>query len=93
MPHYGDGQATAESIQEATENALIAADERGCRSLVIPALGCGVAGFDLELGARIIGETIANYEPSSLSDVRFIAYSDSEFETIRESTAGFRGES
>jgi O-acetyl-ADP-ribose deacetylase (regulator of RNase III) len=93
MPHYGDGQATAESIQEATENALIAADERGCRSLVIPALGCGVAGFDLELGARIIGETIANYEPSSLSDVRFIAYSDSEFETIRDVTAGFRGES
>jgi O-acetyl-ADP-ribose deacetylase (regulator of RNase III) len=93
MPHYGDGQAIAESIQEATENALIAADERGCRSLVIPALGCGVAGFDLELGARIIGETIANYEPSSLSDVRFIAYSDSEFETIRDVTAGFRGES
>jgi O-acetyl-ADP-ribose deacetylase (regulator of RNase III) len=91
MPHYGDGQATAESIQEATENALIAADERGCRSLVIPALGCGVAGFDLELGARIIGETIANYEPSSLSDVRFIAYTDSEFETIRDVTAGFRG--
>ena len=93
MPHYGDGKATPESVRSATENALLAADERGCRSLVIPALGCGVAGFDLELGARIIGETIANYEPSSLSDVRFIAYSDSEFETIRDVTAGFRGES
>ncbi len=93
MPHYGDGQATEESIRKATENALEAADERGCRSLVIPALGCGVAGFDLETGARIIGETIVDYEPSSLSDVRFIAYSDSEFETIREATAGFRADS
>ena len=91
MPHYGDGQATAESIRHATRNALEAADDRGCRSLVIPALGCGVAGFDLETGARIIGETIADYEPSSLSDVRFIAYSDAEFETVRAATAGFRG--
>ena len=83
MPHYGDGQATAESVREATRNALAAADERGCESLVLPALGCGVAGFDLEEGARVIAETIDEYEPTSLEDVRFIAYSDEEFETIR----------
>jgi O-acetyl-ADP-ribose deacetylase (regulator of RNase III) len=92
MPHYGDGQATAESIRNATRNALAAADERGCRSLVIPALGCGVAGFDLEAGARIIGESIADYEPSSLSDVRFIAYSEDEFEAVRAATAALRDE-
>jgi O-acetyl-ADP-ribose deacetylase (regulator of RNase III) len=82
MPHYGDGQATAESIRDATLNALAAADERGCRSLVVPALGCGVAGFDLAAGARIICEAIAGYGPTSLSDVRFIAYSDDEYETV-----------
>lgn len=92
MPHYGDGQATAESIRDATGNALAAADERGCRSLVIPALGCGVAGFDLEAGARLIGEVIEDFEPSSLSDVRFIAYSEDEFETLRAATAAFRDE-
>ncbi len=90
MPHYGDGKATEESIRNATRNALVTADEHGCRSLVIPALGCGVAGFDLEAGARIIGETIADHEPSSLSDVRFIAYSDEEFGTVKTATAGFR---
>lgn len=82
MPHYGDGQATTESIHDATWNALEAADERGCESLVLPALGCGVAGFDLEEGARIIAETIADYEPTTLEDVQFIAYSDDEFRTI-----------
>ena len=92
MPHYGDGQATAESIQNATRNALSAADDRDCRSIVIPALGCGVAGFDLEEGARIIAETIATYEPETLTDVRFIAYSDSEFETVREATESFRAD-
>ncbi len=84
MPHYGDGEATAESIREATRNALAAADERGCGSLVVPALGCGVAGFDLGEGARIICEVIDAYEPTSLSDVRFIAYSDEESEMIKE---------
>ena len=87
MPHDGDGQATAESIRAAARNALEAADERGCESLVVPALGCGVAGFDLSEGARIIAEEIDAFEPEHLSDVRFIAYSDTEFETIREAVA------
>ena len=86
MPHYGDGQATAESIRDATQNTLERADELGCRSLVIPALGCGVAGFDLADGAALIGETIDTYEPASLEDVRLIAYSDDEYETIRAAT-------
>ncbi|RQH03146.1 macro domain-containing protein [Natrarchaeobius oligotrophus] len=83
MPHYGDGNATAESIRDATRNALEAADDRGCSSLVIPALGCGVAGFDLAEGAAIIGEEIDRYEPESLEEVRFIAYSDDEYDAIR----------
>jgi O-acetyl-ADP-ribose deacetylase (regulator of RNase III) len=82
MPHYGDGQATAESIREATRNALAAADDHGCESLVLPALGCGVAGFDLADGARLIADEIRAFDPESLEDVRFIAYSDDEYRTI-----------
>lgn len=82
MPHYGDGKATAESIADATRNTLEKADELGAESLVIPALGCGVAGFDLEDGAHLIGEQIRDYEPETLTDVRFIAYSDEEYETV-----------
>ncbi|ELY69572.1 macro domain-containing protein [Natrinema versiforme] len=86
MPHYGDRQATAESIRNATRNSLERADDLGCRSLVIPALGCGVAGFDLATGVEIIGEEIAFYEPDTLEDVRLIAYSDAEYDTIRAAT-------
>ncbi len=88
MPHYGDGKATEESIRDAARNALAAADERGCESLVIPALGCGVAGFDLREGARLIAEEIDAYEPSSLEDVRFIAYGGDEYETVRHAAEG-----
>jgi O-acetyl-ADP-ribose deacetylase (regulator of RNase III) len=83
MPHYGDGRATAESIRNAARNALEAADERGAESLVMPALGCGVAGFELRAGARIICEEIDAFEPESLDDVRFVGYGNEESETIR----------
>ncbi|MFC4451118.1 macro domain-containing protein [Halorussus aquaticus] len=82
MPHYGDGQATAESIHEATQNSLTKADELGCESLVIPILGTGAAGYEFEDGARRVCETIRDYQPTSLSDVRVIAYSQREYEAL-----------
>jgi O-acetyl-ADP-ribose deacetylase (regulator of RNase III) len=87
MPHYGDGEATEGSIRAATRNALERAEELGAESLVIPALGCGVAGFPLAEGARLICAELAAHDADSLADVRFIAYSREEFETIR-SVAG-----
>lgn len=92
MPHYGDGRATEDSIRDATRNALGAAEEHGCESLVIPALGCGVAGFDLAGGARVIAEEIDDYEPTSLEDVRFIAYGEDEHEVVRDAAEEVRGE-
>jgi O-acetyl-ADP-ribose deacetylase (regulator of RNase III) len=88
MPHYGDGKATENSIREATRNSLDTADDIGCESLVIPALGCGVAGFDLAEGARAIADEIDAYEPTNLRDVRFIAYSDDEYEAVKEAAGG-----
>ena len=85
------GQATAESIRDATRNSLARADGLGCESLVIPALGTGVAGFSLREGARIICAEIAAFEPESLDDVRVIAYSDDAYETIRDVAADVLG--
>lgn len=90
MSHYGDGNTTAESIERATRNALETADTLGCESMVIPALGCGVAGFPLEKGAEIIGSTIADFEGESVETVSFIAYSETEFEPIANATEPFR---
>jgi O-acetyl-ADP-ribose deacetylase (regulator of RNase III) len=84
MPHYGDGRATEDSIRAATRNALRAADDRGCTSLVIPVLGTGAAGFDFEPGARFVCEELDDYDAESLSDVRVIAYSNAEYETLPE---------
>ncbi|MFC7010011.1 macro domain-containing protein [Halalkalicoccus salilacus] len=82
MPHYGDGRATSESIRDATRNALKKADELDCESLVIPILGTGAAGFDLETGAQLVCDEVWTYEPTTLTDVRVIAYSESEYQTV-----------
>ncbi len=82
MPHYGNGRATSESIRTATRNALEKADELGCKSLAVPILGTGAAGFDLETGAKLVCEEVWQYTPTNLSDVRIIAYSESEYRTL-----------
>jgi len=92
MPHYGDGKATAESIRDATRNALGRAEELGCESLVIPALGTGVAGFSTADGARIIAEEIAAHEPTHLADVRIVAFDEGDYDEIARVAADVRGE-
>jgi O-acetyl-ADP-ribose deacetylase (regulator of RNase III) len=83
MPHYGDGRATRESIRDATRNSLARAEELDCESIVIPVLGTGAAGFEFEDGARFVCEVIRDYDATTLSDVRLIAYSDREYETLQ----------
>ena len=82
MPHYGDGRATEQSIRAATRNALERADELVCESVVLPVLGTGVAGFDFPEGARIVCQAVRGYDPTSVADVRVIAYSGEEYETL-----------
>ncbi len=84
MPHYGDGKATEESIQEAMWNSLETADELGCESLVVPVLGTGAAGFAFERAADLICSEIADYKPESLVDVQVIAYGDDQYELLRK---------
>lgn len=77
------GQATAESIRDAVRNALAEADALDCESVVLPAVGCGIAGFGFEDGVRIICEEIDAFRADSLTDVRLIAYSDDDFQAMQ----------
>jgi O-acetyl-ADP-ribose deacetylase (regulator of RNase III) len=83
MPYHGDRQATEASIREATRSALAEADALDCESVVMPVLGTGVAGFEFETGAELVCEEIAAYDPETPFEVRVIAYSDSEYRTLK----------
>lgn len=76
------GQATEQSIRDSVRNSLAKADELQCESLVMPAIGCGVAGFDFDDGVHIICEEIAAFDPEYLEDVFLIAYAEDEFDEM-----------
>ena len=77
------GLATEATIRRATRHALTEAESHGCRSIVLPALGCGVGGVDLADGARVIAEELDRFESTTLTDVRLIAYTASDRETLQ----------
>ena len=76
------GQATEESIRDSVQHTLEKADELQCERIVMPAIGCGVAGFDFDDGVHVICEVIAEYDPEYLEDVTLIAYADDEYDTM-----------
>lgn len=90
MPHFGSGQASAATIRAATKNALRRADALGCESVVLPVLGTGAANFPFEDGAVIVCRIVDSYESSSLSDVRLIAYTETEYEYLRRIAGSVR---
>jgi O-acetyl-ADP-ribose deacetylase (regulator of RNase III) len=75
--------ASESTIRNSTHNALATADELGCESIVLPALGCGIAGVALEDGAYYIFQEIQDFEPMSLTDVQIIGYGDESYQTLR----------
>lgn len=86
--HFG-GDATVEHIRHAARRSLEAADERGCRSVVMPAIGCGLGGVDIAVGGRAIVEEVARYEPRAIERVRLIGYTDEEYDALSEIAAEY----
>ena len=81
-PHYGDGTATPASVSEAVRAALSAADERGCRSIALPAVGCGLGGLPLSTGAARMFAELRGFEGDALERALVVAYTESEHEAV-----------
>lgn len=84
MPHYGNGRASDESIRTAVENTIAKAEELECDSIIVPVVGTGAAGYPFEEGAHTVCEALSNAESATLTDIRVIAYSRDEYETLKE---------
>ncbi len=72
------GMTTAESLRSAMDATFRLAREKGIRSLSVPAVGTGIAGFPLEDCARIMRESLervlaAGWEPDV---VRFVLFDE-----------------
>lgn len=87
-----DGRATASSITEATTTALAAAEDHGCRTVVLPVLGTGAADMAFEEGARLVCEAVAAFDPTSVETVSIIAYGDEAHAVLSDVWSSVSGE-
>lgn len=90
QPHYGNFRATEESVRKATRDSLEKAEELGCKSIAFPALGCGIAGLEIEKGARAILGAIREFEgkAKNLKLVKLVLLSQKDFEAFEREFIG-----
>jgi O-acetyl-ADP-ribose deacetylase len=72
------GSATEASVRASMRSALERARELGVRTLAVPALGAGVAGFPLQRCAEILIEEARRHlaEPTSVLEIRFVLFGE-----------------
>ncbi|HXJ91404.1 MAG TPA: macro domain-containing protein [Terriglobia bacterium] len=80
------GRTSAESLQLAFRESLQRAEERGLKSIAVPAIGTGAAGFPIEECARILlGETLEHLKSrTSLEHIYFVLYDEQALHTFEE---------
>lgn len=80
------GRATAESIRSSVAHALRLADEHQVRSIALPAVGMGIAGFPLREGARLMMETLKAHidAGTGLQQVRFCLFGSEALQAFEQ---------
>ena len=91
------GRTTAEALRHSTAHALRLSDERGLKSIAFPAVGTGIAGFDLRECAEIMLNEAARHlnGKTSLETIYFVLFDtdaknifEQMWERIRAEAAG-----
>jgi O-acetyl-ADP-ribose deacetylase (regulator of RNase III) len=72
------GRASEESIRSSMRRSLELARDKGCRSIAVPAVGAGVAGFPMQRCAEILLEEARRHlaEETSLEEIRFTLFGE-----------------
>ncbi|HEV3376280.1 MAG TPA: macro domain-containing protein [Thermoleophilaceae bacterium] len=77
------GPTSAEIIERATRSTLAKAEELGCRSLALVALGTGVGGFPVDEAARLMVDA-ARSHPGNLERIVFAVHGAEAERAFRE---------
>ena len=79
-------KATGESIRLATRQILFRAEEKTLKSLALPAIGTGAAGFPAQECARIMLKVVLEHIKvrTSLEKIYFVLYDDAALKVFEE---------
>src|ERR1700687_601737 len=80
------GRTTAESLRSSMDHAFRLAREHGVRTIAVPAVGTGIAGFPMDECARVMADCVGRalaggWQPE---EIRFVLFGDTARNTFRE---------
>jgi len=86
------GGATEESVRGSMRRSLELARENGCRSVAVPAIGAGIAGFSVQRCAEVLLEEARTHldGETPIEEVRFVLFGEPTyriFEMARDAAA------
>jgi len=72
------GQTTAESLRSSMDHEIRLAREHGVRTIAVPAVGTGIAGFPMGECARVMRECVerALADGWQVGEIRFVLFGD-----------------
>jgi O-acetyl-ADP-ribose deacetylase (regulator of RNase III) len=72
------GHATEESVRSSVRRSFEIARELGCRTVAVPAVGAGIAGFPMQRCAEILIEEARRHlgGESALEEIRFVLFGE-----------------
>jgi O-acetyl-ADP-ribose deacetylase (regulator of RNase III) len=80
------GAATEESVRDSMRASLAHAREKGCRTLAVPAIGAGIAGFGMQRCAEILLEEARSHleGETSLEEIRFVLFGEPAYRIFEQ---------
>lgn len=81
------GRATNDSLRSSMDHAFRLAKEHGLRTIAVPAVGTGIAGFPMDECARIMGECVdrALSDGWQPEEIRFVMFDEGALKVFEES--------
>ncbi len=76
------GQADEASVRSAMQASLALAEEKGCKTVAVPAIGAGIAGFPMQRCAEILIEEARKHlagEGAGLEEIRFVLFGEPSY--------------
>lgn len=84
------GRTTAESLRSSMDHVFRLAREHGVRTIAVPAVGTGIAGFPMDDCARVMADCVdralaGGWQPE---EIRFVLFGDAALSTFVEAFSG-----
>jgi O-acetyl-ADP-ribose deacetylase (regulator of RNase III) len=72
------GGASEQSVRASMRASLRLAEEKGCRTIAVPAIGAGIAGFPMQRCAEVLIEEARRHldGESGLEEIRFVLFGE-----------------